>query len=153
MASTKAEISQRLDRGAELIVDALRDSGCALDRGELSMSEVGDLLKQAFAGQNRIAAGVTATIGSLDRAAETEPDHRRTLGLKPAEWLSHHCQMSSNTAYAKVQLARQLPTIPKVAEAFRRGEISSEHASVAARTVEMVMRAEGDVAQAEDLMV
>ncbi|MBO0683901.1 MAG: DUF222 domain-containing protein [Candidatus Dormibacteraeota bacterium] len=153
MGSTKAEISQRLDQGAALIVDALRESGCALDRGELSMSEVGDLLKQAFAGQNRIAAGVTSTIGSLDRAAETEPDHRRTLGLKPAEWLSHHCQMSSNTAYAKVQLARQLPTIPKVAEAFRRGEISSEHASVAARTVEMVMRAEGDWPQAETLLV
>ncbi|MBO0686197.1 MAG: DUF222 domain-containing protein, partial [Candidatus Dormibacteraeota bacterium] len=68
-------------------------------------------------------------------------------------WLAEHCRVSESAAYAQVRLARELPALHFTAQTFRRGEISAQHAAVVARTVEMVRRAEGDSAHAEDLMV
>jgi Domain of unknown function (DUF222)/HNH endonuclease len=41
-----------------------------------------------------------------------------------AEWLAWRCSLSSGTAREHVRVARRLRTLPLVAEAFRRGELS-----------------------------
>src|SRR5207302_901679 len=48
-----------------------------------------------------------------------------------------------------VRLARQLPSLPHTNKAFERGELSSQHASMVARSVEMVVRGGGNPGEAE----
>src|SRR5947199_335945 len=71
------------------------------------------------------------------------------MGLTCATWLSHNLHISSSAAYAQVRLARQLPSLPSTAAAFDHGELSPQHASVIARSVEQVVRGGGDPVEAE----
>jgi hypothetical protein len=96
---------------------------------------------------------VTGTIGALDRAVSRVPDQRLTAGLCCATWLAQQCRLSSGQAHAQVRLARQLPSLPGTRRAFEQGEISGQHASAVARSVEMVERGGGDPAEAEGLLV
>src|SRR5207237_7615505 len=47
------------------------------------------------------------------------------------------------------RLARQLPSLPETNKAFERGDLSSQHAGVVARSVEMVTHGGGDPLEAE----
>ena len=131
------------------IVAELRRAGSAVENDGLTVHGMTEVLKSAMSDRNRLEAAVTGAIGALDRVAERVPDGELTAGLSCATWLSHHCQISSSAAYAQVRLARQLPFLPDTAEAFERGEISPQHASVVARSVEMVARGDGDTGEAE----
>ncbi|MBO0837708.1 MAG: DUF222 domain-containing protein [Actinobacteria bacterium] len=153
MSSATAEISEQLGTAIEQFVNALRAAGAKAKQGELTPYQLTEVINTALIQQNRVAAGVTGAIGALDRIVKDEPDHRLTAGLSTPMWLAEHCRVSESAAYAQVRLARELPALHFTAQTFERGEISAQHAAVVARTVEMVRRAEGDSAHAEDLMV
>jgi len=120
---------------------------------DLSCDDLTDLLKVAFCHRNQIDAALTSVIGALDQAAEQAPDGEATMALSSATWLSHNLHISSSAAYAQVQLARRLPSLPDTAGAFERGELSAQHVSVVARSVDAVTRGGGPPGHAEALML
>jgi hypothetical protein len=135
------------------IVAALRGAACGVENDGLGPDQLTDILNVAFSNRNRFDAAVTAAIGALDRAGQRAPDGELSAGLSCAAWLSHKCQMSSSVAHAQVRLARQLPHLPDTASAFERGDISSQHASVVARSVELVTQGGGEPGEAEAIML
>src|SRR5437879_11718242 len=149
MGSTATEISERIRSGIQQAVDGLRSAASAVEDDSLGIYGMTVVLKEALSDRNRLEAALTGAIGALDRVAERVPDGQLTAGLSCATWLSHHCQMSSSAAHAQVRLARQLPFLPDTARAFEQGLISPQHASVVARSVELVARGEGDQGEAE----
>jgi hypothetical protein len=149
MDTGTAELSRRLRSASREIVDVLRG---AVSDG-LDTEQLTDLLKVAFVGRNQIDAAVSKAIGALDRAAAKAPDGDLTGGLSCAAWLSQNLNISSSAGYAQVRLARQLPYLPDTASAFERGDISPQHASVVARSVELVTRGGGDAGDAEALLL
>jgi len=151
MRTVTAELSQRIQSGAQEIVGALRQA--ATGNEPLDTEDLTDLLKVVFSNRNQIEAAITGAIGALDQACEKAPDGEATMALSCATWLSLNTQISSSAAYAQVHLARQLPSLPGTASAFERGELSPQHASVVIRSVEYVVRGGGDPEQAEALML
>jgi hypothetical protein len=149
MDTGTAELSERLRSASKEIVDVL---GRAVRDG-LDTEQLTDLLTVAFVGRNQIDAAVSKAIGALDRAAAKAPDGELTGGLSCAAWLSDTLRISSNAGYAQVRLARQLPYLPDTASAFEHGDISSQHAGVVARSVEMLVRGGGDPSDAETLLL
>jgi hypothetical protein len=86
-------------------------------------------------------------LASLSRAAEAmgasclaEIDRREQLtpdpGSSPGWWLQESLHLTANTAYALLRTARQLESLPRVARAFRAGQLSSQQVSVICRAVE-----------------
>jgi hypothetical protein len=149
MDTGMAELSGRLRSASKEIVDVLRHAvSDGLNTGQLT-----DLLTVAFVGRNQIDAAVSSAVGALDRAVAKAPGGELTGGLSCATWLCENLHVSSSAAYAQVHLARQLPFLPATAEAFGRGELSPQHASVVVRCVEQVIRGGGDREQAETLML
>jgi hypothetical protein len=149
MRSCTAELSQLIQSGSQQIVAALRRAAS----DDLSCDDLTDLLKVAFCHRNQIDAALTGAIGALDQAAEQAPDGAATIGLSSTAWLSHNLRISSSAAYAQVQLARRLPSLPATAGAFERGELSAQHVSVVARSVDAVTRGGGPPGHAEALML
>src|SRR6266481_3829091 len=149
MRSCMAELSQLIQSGSQQMVAALRRAAA----DDLSCDDLTDLLKVAFCHRNQIDAALTSAIGALDQAAEQSPDGAATMALSSATWLSHNLHISSSAAYAQVQLARRLPSLPDTAGAFERGELSAQHVSVVARSVDAVTRGGGPPEHAEALML
>jgi Domain of unknown function (DUF222) len=149
MSTAVAGFSERVQSGAQQIVSALRDAATeGIDAHQWT-----ELLAVAFTGRNQIDSAVTSAIGAFDKTAEASRDNVATLGLSPARWLSENLGISSSAAYAQVHLAKRLPSLPATAQAFERGELSGQHASVISQTVESVQRGGGDIAAAETLML
>src|SRR5258708_33361491 len=132
MRSCVAELSQLIQSGSQQMVAALRRAAA----DDLSCDELTDLLKVAFCHRNQIDAALTSAIGALDQAAEQSLDGAATIGLSSTAWLSHNLHISSSAAYAQVNLARRLPSLPATDGAFERGELSAQHVSVVARYVD-----------------
>jgi Domain of unknown function (DUF222) len=150
MRTRQAELAELVEAGAQQIVGALR---AACSEG-LSVLELTDLLGVAFRRRNQIDAAVTHTIGAVDAAAaQAKEAGELTMGLSCASWLAHTLHISSSAAHAQVRLARQLPSMPATAAAFERGELSPQHATVVARSVEHVARGGGDAGRAERLLL
>ena len=145
-----AELTRLVETGCQQAVAALR---AAAARGG-SVDELTGLLRVAFCQRNQLDAALSGVIAELDRAAAAAgPDGEATSGLSCASWLAHTLHINPGAAHAQVRLARQLPSLPATAEAFERGELSAQHASVVARSVEQVRRGGGDVELAEDLLL
>src|SRR5438105_7191947 len=149
MGTTLAEASRGIQSCMDQIVAHLRGAASAVDDGGLGVFEMTEVLKTAFSNRNRFDAAVSSAIGALDKAAQRVPDEELTGGLSCADWLSESLRISSSAGYAQVRLARQLPSLPHTQKAFERGELSSQHAGVVARSVEMVTRGGGDPLEAE----
>src|ERR1700737_2103703 len=149
MRSCTAELSELIQSGSQRVVTALRRAAA----DGLSCDELTELLKGAFCHRTQIDAALTSAIGALDQAAEQAPDGAATMALSSATWLSHNLRISSSAAYAQVQLARRLPSLPDTAGAFERGELSAQHVSVVARSVEAVTRGGGPPEHAESVML
>src|SRR5215469_16519687 len=146
----EAELGELVEAGAQQVVSALRD-GCAEG---LSVEQLSELLGAACRQRNRIESAITALIGAVDAAAgEAAEEGDLTMGLSCASWLAHNLQISPSAAQAQVRLARRLPSLPGVAAAFERGDLSAQHAGVIARSVEQVARGGGDAGLAEDLLL
>ena len=134
------------------IIAALRGAA-GVENDGLGPDELTDVLKTAFSQRNRFDSALTGLIGTVDRVTDRAPGGELTAGLSCATWLSQNLHISSSAGYAQVRLARQLPSLPDTAAAFERGELSGQHASVVARSVEAVVRGGGDPCQAEALML
>jgi len=145
-----AELSELVEAGAQQVVDALR---AAAAEG-LSPRQLTEVLGVAIRQRNRIEAAITGVIGAVDAAARrADAEGDLTEGLSCASWLAHNLHISPSAAHAQVRLARQLPSLPVVAAAYDRGELSPQHASVVARAVEQVARGDGDTGVAEKVLV
>src|SRR5437879_3259434 len=153
MISTSMGISQRIRSHMDQIVAELGGASASVETQGIAVAEMTEVLKKALADRNRFDAALTGAIGLLDRTAEKAPDGEATMGLSCAEWLSHTLHISSGAGYAQVRLARQLPSLPATASAFERGELSPQHASGSARSVEQVTRGGGDPGDAEALLL
>ena len=151
MGSTIAELSQGIRSGMDQVLTNLRTASAELGDG-LGAGEFTELLKVAFSQRNCLDAALSGAIGALDKAVE-KADGRASMALSCAEWLSQNLHISSSAGYAQVRLARELPFLPSTADAFRRGELSPQHASVVLRSVEQVTRGGGDRAEAEALLL
>src|SRR5207237_1984008 len=127
----------------------LRSAASEVRSGGVSVFEMTEVLKTAFCNRNRFDAALSRAVGALDRATQRAPEGELTMGLSCAQWLTENLHISSSAGYAQVRLARQLPSLPDTQRAFERGELSSQHASVVARSVEMVARGGGDPGEAE----
>jgi hypothetical protein len=149
MRTSADELTQLVQSGTEQVVGALRRAAA----DGLGASELTDLLRVAFSHRNRCEAAITGVVAALDRATQQDPDGELTMGLSCANWLSHTLNVSSGAAHAQVHLARRLPSLPATAAAFERGELSSQHVGVVARTAESVARGGGEPGQAETLML
>jgi hypothetical protein len=144
------ELTELVEAGAQQVIDAL---GGATAEG-LSPRQLTDLLGAALRQRNRIEAAITAVVGAVDVAADRAADEGDlTMGLSCASWLAHNLHISPSAAHAQVRLARQLASLPATAAAFERGDLSPQHASVVARSVEQVARGGGDARVAEDLLL
>ena len=149
MRAPCAELSELIQAGTRQIVGALRRAASeGLDADELTR-----ILAAAFNGRNQIDAAVSGAVRALDDASQLAPDGALTAGLSCPTWISFQLRISSNAAHAQVQLARQLPSLQVTARAFERGELSAQHASVIARSVDAVTRGGGDRDEAETLML
>lgn len=145
-----SELTELVTTGAQQMVAALRRAAVESD----SVEELTEVLRVAYIQRNQIDSALTRVIGALDLIADRGGrDGELTMGLSCATWLAHNLQISSGAAHAQVQLARQLPGLPATAAAFERGELSGQHASVVARSVEHVARGGGDAAVAEELLL
>jgi hypothetical protein len=153
MDSVTAEVSQRIQSCMDQIVADLRSTAASAENDNLALAQTTDVLKVAFSQRNRFDAALTGAVGALDRAAEKAPGGELTAGLSCAAWLSQNLNISSSAGYAQVRLARQLPYLPDTASAFARGDISPQHASVVARSVELVTRGGGSPGDAEGLLL
>jgi len=150
MRTRVAELAELLEAGAQQVVGALRTAS-----GEgLSPRQLTELLGAAFRQRNRIEAAITAVIGAVDAAAEQAGEEGDlTGGLSCAAWLAHNLHIGSGAAHAQVRLARRLPSLPAVAAAYERGDLSPQHAGVIARSVEQVAGGGADAGLAEDLLL
>ncbi len=77
-------------------------------------------------------AAVAAMVDTLTEVLETgawEGDGIRS----PGHWLSWQASISTARAHALVRIARRLPDLPKVAAAFRAGELSESAATAIAK--------------------
>src|SRR5438105_10243902 len=149
MGSVRAEVSASIQSHMDGIVADLRRAASEVRSDGVSVFEMTEVLKTAFANRNRFDAALSQAVGALDKVTERAPDDELTGGLSCPQWLSENLRISSSAGYAQVRLARQLPSLPHTAKAFERGELSSQHASVVARSVEMVVRGGGDPCEAE----
>src|SRR5207237_4684117 len=149
MGSVRAEVSASIRSHMDGIVADLRRAAGAVENERLAVAEMTEVLKTAFCNRNRFDAAVSSAIGALDKAAQRVPDEELTGGLSCADWLSECLRISSSAGYAQVRLARQLPSLPETQKAFDRGDLSSQHASMVARSVEMVARGGGNPGEAE----
>ena len=147
MRTVAAELSQRVESGAQQGIDGLRSTAA----DGLGVDGLTEVLKVAFSCRNRIDAAVSGVVGALDAASEEAPE--KTMALSCATWLSHNFQISSSSAHAQVHLARRLPSLPATAGAFERGELSPQHVSVVVRGVDSVERGGGPAHEAEALML
>ena len=152
MSSCAAEVSQRIQSHMDQIVTDLRCAATSVGNERFAVGEMTELLKAAFTNRNRFDAALSGAIGALDEAVE-KADGRASMGLSCAEWLSETLHISSSAGYAQVRLARELPSLPATADAFRRGQLSPQHASAVARSVEMVIRGGGSPREAEALLL
>jgi len=147
---TSKELSEDLQKGANLMVGALREAA----GNDLSAEALMELLEVTFTGRNQLDAALTTAVGALDHAVKqlpyaTLPDN----ALSCAQWLSYTQHISEKAAYAQVQLARRLPELTPTARAMERGEISVQHAGVVARSVESVVRGGGEPGMAENMLL
>jgi hypothetical protein len=151
MSSASAEIGQRIRSHVDEIAADLRHASVALESGDLTVAEMTHVMTTAFT--NRMDAALTGAIGALDRAAQKAPRQRADRTAVLRRLAEPEPQHQLQRRLRPVRLARQLPYLPDTASAFERGDISPQHASVVARSVELVTRGGGDASDAESLLL
>src|SRR5438105_4052115 len=121
-----------LDALADLsvVIDGLQSEDLRLGAG----SELGARLRSLHRAINRLQAEATRTLEAFDRTKAYELEG----SLSAASWLRHRCNLTYDTASNQVQMARQLPELPRAQAAFSSGDISSHHVSLMTRTADQV---------------
>ncbi|HUS62256.1 MAG TPA: DUF222 domain-containing protein [Acidimicrobiales bacterium] len=78
----------------------------------------------------RLDAATTQKVGTW----EASGDWRRDGARCASAWLTARCRVAPGTAGSRVKMARALRTMPATADAWQRGEISSDAAGLLMRT-------------------
>jgi Domain of unknown function (DUF222) len=136
---------------AELQIAVQRVAGCigtadAADLGEglVQIREVGiDPLEAAFASGLR----------RFDKAGEYKADG----ALSAVAWVRERCNLSAGAAAERLNVARQLETLPQIARAFASGDVGFQHVALIARAAENVgsapvQKEEGNLLKAAQTM-
>ena len=136
---------------AELQIAVQRLASCidtadAADLGEglIQIREVGiDPLEAAFASGLR----------RFDKAGEYKADG----ALSAVAWVRERCNLSAGAAAERVSVARQLETLPQIANALASGDVGFQHVALIARAAENVgsapvQKEEGNLLRAAQTM-
>ena len=121
-----------LDSLAELseAIDGLQSEDLHREAG----SELGERLKALHRSINRLQAEAARTLEVFDRTNAYQLEG----AFSAASWLRHRCNLTYDTASNQVQMARQLPELPRAQAAFSSGDIGSHHVSLMTRTADQV---------------
>jgi uncharacterized protein DUF222 len=96
-----------------------------LGEGLIQIREVGiDPLEAVFASGLR----------RFDKSQEYKADD----ALSAVAWVRERCNLSGGAAAERVNVARQLETLPQIAKALARGDVGFQHVALIARTAENV---------------
>ena len=118
--------SQQLIGELDRILDLLG----AEDLHALVPECLGDDIK----GLTRICSRADAECGRRLHHFDKGQGYASSLALSAKAWLRWQCHLTGPAASERVDVARQLDSLPQTAEAFSQGEISYRHAALIART-------------------
>ena len=107
----------------------------------------GEALKALFRQRNAIDAEIQRRVSRLDRSQAYTADG----SLTAKAWLRWNCNLTYGQASDRVEVARQMESLPRTTQALSEGDISFQHASLIARTKQQLgKRWPGD---AEEILV
>lgn len=92
------------------------------------------LIQTREAGIDPLEAAFAIGVRRFDKAGEYKADG----ALSAVAWVRERCNLSGGAAAERVNVARQLETLPQVARAFAQGEVGFEHVALIARAAENV---------------
>jgi len=116
-------------------------------------SALGEQLIELREGIDRLEAVFADGLRRFDKSGEYQADG----ALSAVAWLRWKCRLSGGAAAERVGIARQLEQLPKIEQAFARGEVGYQQVAVLARTAEhvgaqAVRQEEGTLLQAAQTM-
>src|ERR1051326_7429920 len=100
------------------------------DISEASPAGLGEDLKELFRHRNAIDAEIQRRLLRLDKTQAYDADG----SLTAKAWLRWNCNLTHSVASDRVEVARQMQSLPLTTTALAAGEISYEHAALIART-------------------
>src|SRR6266851_5309075 len=109
---------------------------CSLERlqaediSEASPASLGEELKQLFRHRNACDAEIQRRLLRLDKTRAYESDG----SLTAKAWLRWNCHLTHSAASDRVEVAREMQSLPLTSQALAAGEISYQHAALIART-------------------
>ena len=104
----------------------------AEDISEASAASLGDELKELFRHRNRCDAEIQRRLHRLDKTEAYAADG----SLTAKAWLRWNCNLTHGQASDRVEVARQMQSLPVTTQALAEGDISYQHAALIARTAQ-----------------
>jgi hypothetical protein len=95
---------------------------------------LGEELKELFRHRNACDAEIQRRLNRLDKARAYESDG----SLTAKAWLRWNCHLTHSAASDRVEVARQMQSLPLTTGALAAGEISYQHAALIARTAQQL---------------
>ena len=117
------------------------------DLDAVPASSMGDDMKEL----RRIINGAEAEFMRRLHRFDTGGGYEATAALTAKAWLRWKCNFSPSAASDRVQVSRELASLPQATQAFTHGDFSYPHAAMIARTAERL--GEKMEANAETIMV
>src|SRR4030088_502851 len=93
------------------------------DLHALPAESVGDDIKALLRVGNRIDAEVSRRLHRFDKGR----GYATSAGLTAQAWLRWQCNLTGGAASQRVEVSRQLASLPQTSEAFSQGDISYRH--------------------------
>ncbi len=118
----------------------------AEDISEAPPASLGQELKELFRHRNRCDAEIQRRLLRLDKTQAYAADG----SLTAKAWLRWNCNLTYGQASDRVEVARQMQTLPQTTHALESGDISYQHAALIARTAQRLGRLWPD---AEEILV
>ena len=106
----------------------------AEDISEASPASVGEDLKELFRHRNAVDAEIQRRLVRLEKTRAYEADG----SLTAKAWLRWNCHLTHSAASDRVEVARQMRSLPLTSRALAAGEISYQHAALIARTAQQL---------------
>ena len=90
----------------------------------------GEVIKALFRQRNKIDAEIQSRLHRFDKSEGYAVDG----SLTAKAWLRWNCNLTHGQAADRVEVAREMQSLPQTTQALAEGEISYQHASLIART-------------------
>jgi len=104
----------------------------AEDISEAPPASLGQELKELFRHRNRCDAEIQRRLLRLDKTEAYAADG----SLTAKAWLRWNCNLTHGQASDRVEVARQMQSLPVTTQALAEGDISYQHAALIARTAQ-----------------